>query len=44
MSDIDPPETAAREEITRIRAQPRPAIEAPRAITRLTNRRRTVEL
>ena len=33
-----------REEITRIRAQPRPAIEAPRAITRLTNRRRTVEL
>lgn len=33
-----------RAEITRIREQPRPALEAPRAITRLTNRRRTVEL
>lgn len=34
---------ALQDEIARIRAQ-RSTLEAPRAITRLTNRRRTVEL
>lgn len=34
---------ALQAELTRIRAM-RPALEAPRAITRLTNRKRTIEL